>query len=168
MRGNRRITPWVLASVPIASTLAASNLRAAPSSSCAISLSPIPDSPSTHASPSSPATATKRSPDANSQISDSYFLHGMIHFVVSYRRVHPPSEVLVWLPARNSLSALPCFYSAAQRRSLPTNSKLPATRPALPLSSMASPSAPRPSKRNSRAAIFTKQERPWARASNIP
>src|ERR1700682_403788 len=155
-------------SAPIASTLAASNPRAAPSSSCAISPSPIPASPSTHASPSSPATATRRSPDANPQISDSYFLHEIIHFVVSYKRVYPPGEVLVWLPARNSLFALPCFYSPAQRRSLPTNSKLPATRPALPLSSMASPSAPRPSKRNSREATSTKQERPWAHASNIP
>src|SRR5258708_10796582 len=60
------------ASAPIASTLASSNPRAAPSSSFAISLSPIPVSPNIPASPSSPATVTKRSPDANPEISDTF------------------------------------------------------------------------------------------------
>src|SRR5882672_5261834 len=65
MHGNRRITPWMLASVPIVFILAASNLPTAPSSSCAISPSPIPATPNTLVSPCSPATVTKRSPDAN-------------------------------------------------------------------------------------------------------
>jgi len=38
----------------------------------------------------------------------------LVHFVVSYGRFHPPGEVLVWLPARNSLSALPCFYATRE------------------------------------------------------
>src|SRR5258708_9446137 len=60
------------ASAPIASTLASSNRRGAPSSSFAIFLSPIPVSPNIPASPSSPATVTKRSPDANPEISDTF------------------------------------------------------------------------------------------------
>src|SRR5882672_863626 len=47
------------------------------------------------------------------------FFFSPLHLVVSYKRIHPPGEVLVWLPARNSLSELPCFYCAVRRRSLP-------------------------------------------------
>src|SRR5713226_6579018 len=79
------------ASAPIASTLASSNPRAAPSSSSAISLSPIPVSPNIPASPFSPVTVTKRSPDANPEISDMYFnevssLCGKLKTVSSSRR----------------------------------------------------------------------------------
>ena len=84
MHGNRRITPWMLASVPIVFILATSNLPTAPSSSCAISPSAIPASPSIPASPFSPATVTKRSPDANPQTDDSHFLTDLFHLVVSY------------------------------------------------------------------------------------
>src|SRR6266436_5447786 len=107
MHGNRRIPPWMLASVPIVFILAASNLPTAPSSSSAISPSPIPATPNTLVSPCSPATVTKRSPDANPRPNDSHFIFNLLHFVVSYKRIHPPGEVLVGLPARNSLSALP-------------------------------------------------------------
>src|SRR6266850_6678792 len=47
------------------------------------------------------------------------FFFNLLHFVVSYKPIHPPGEVLVWLPARNSLSELPCFYCAVRRGSLP-------------------------------------------------
>jgi len=78
MHGNRRMTPKLLASVPIAFILAASNPPTALSSSCAISPLAIPASPSIPASPFSPATVTKRSPDSNPQISDSHFLYDII------------------------------------------------------------------------------------------
>lgn len=71
MQGNRRITPWMLASVLIVFILAASNLPTAPSSSCAISPSPIPATPNTLVSPCSPATVTKRSPDTNPRPNDT-------------------------------------------------------------------------------------------------
>src|SRR5712664_9176 len=58
--------------------LAASNPRAAPSSSSAISPSPIPVSPSIPVSRSSPVTVTRRSSEANLRFSDSHFLHRVI------------------------------------------------------------------------------------------
>jgi len=54
--------------VPIVFILVASNLPTAPSSSCAISPSPIPATPNTRISPCSPATVTKRSPDVDLDI----------------------------------------------------------------------------------------------------
>src|SRR2546430_5849247 len=58
-----------------------------------------------------------------------------------------------------------CALPISLRVLMPKSCKSPAPRPAPPLSSTVSPLAPRPSKRTSRAATSTKQERPWARAS---
>src|SRR5260370_17631769 len=55
-----------------------SRLTANPFSSSATSLSLIPASPSIRASPSSPATVTRRRTDANPQGSKSHFLNAVI------------------------------------------------------------------------------------------
>src|SRR6266481_9794881 len=73
MRSNKRWTPQQLAFVPIVFIPAASNPPAAPSSSSAISLLPLPDSPSIPGCRFSPVTVTKKCPEGNPRTAVSHF-----------------------------------------------------------------------------------------------
>jgi len=73
MRSNKRWTPQQLAFVPIVFIPAASNPPAAPSSSSAISLLPIPDSPSIPGCRFFPVTVTKKCPEGNPRTAVSHF-----------------------------------------------------------------------------------------------
>jgi len=86
----------------------------------AISPSAIPASPSIPASPFSPATVTKEALTAIHRSAIRIFSATLFNFMVSYYRFILPASSSHGLPARNSLSSLPCCYSPAQRRSLPT------------------------------------------------
>src|SRR4029077_7440094 len=83
-------------------TRAKLNRTANPFSPSAISLSPMPASPSIRAFPPSLVTVIKRSLGTNPRTSDSYFLLQLAHFMVSYGWVHPLGKVLLLPPARTS------------------------------------------------------------------